>query len=244
MKITDHVSPLRATRGPVAAVRTTNGSARVAPVDVEQTSVLGIPGHELTPRVREALLTLMHEVEVIRRQLEETQSRMAELEKIADSDTLTPVANRRAFVRELARVLSYAERYQVETSLLFIDVNDLKSINDRFGHAAGDAALIHVAHVLSENVRTSDVVGRLGGDEYAVILSHASEEQAIMKGDQLQAKIGEEPVVFEGKSFMVSAAIGIHTFGPHETPTSVLAAADQRMYARKKAMKAGLDSAK
>ena len=235
------------------SVRTVRAAAtgRTAPVNgiktqpaasvLEPAIVLGIPVHEVTPRVREALLTLMQEVESLRREIERNQSRMAELEKLADSDTLSPVANRRAFVRELLRVMSYAERYQVETSILFIDVNDLKTINDAHGHAAGDAALMHVADTLRANIRGSDMVGRLGGDEYAVILSHASEEQATQKADLLQHKISEKPVLFQGQSIVVAAAVGVYTFGPGETPTAVLAAADKRMYARKKKMKAATE---
>lgn len=241
MKITDTTRSSRAARAgsmPIARA-TTPASGSVVPSRsaTDTTAVLGIPAHEVTPRVREALLTLMQEVESLRREIERNKDRMAELEKLADSDTLSPVANRRAFVRELSRVMSYAERYQVETSILFVDVNDLKTINDVHGHAAGDTALVHVAEILRANIRGSDMVGRLGGDEYAVILSHASEEQASQKADLLQNKISERPVTHNNIEIAVAAAVGVYTFGPGETPTAVLAAADKRMYARKKAMK-------
>ncbi len=241
MKVTDSLRTTRATRPATvtasrasAAISSSGGTTKM-PHDT--VGVLGIPAHEVTSRVREALLTLMQEVESLRREVERNKTRMAELEKLADSDTLSPVANRRAFVRELSRVMSYAERYQVETSILFVDVNDLKTINDVHGHGAGDAALVHVAEILRANIRGSDLVGRLGGDEYAVILSHASEEMATQKADLLQNKISERPVNYNNNDIKVAAAVGVYTFGPGETPTAVLAAADKRMYARKKAMK-------
>ena len=217
------------------------GAAPTAPANpgdqVKQT-LRGIPAHELTERVREALVTLMSEVESLRRELDRSQQRILELEKLADTDTLSPIANRRAFVRELARVMSYAERYAVPTSLLFFDVNDLKIINDTYGHPGGDAALMHVADTLVSNVRVSDVVGRLGGDEYAVILTHATEEQAQVKADSLSKAIAERPAMFGDKMIPVSASVGVYSFGPGETPLDVLAKADAAMYRRKQARKA------
>ena len=85
---------------------------------------------------------------------------------LADEDSLLPVINRRAFVRELSRAMSFAQRYTQPSSLAFFDVNNMKTINDELGHAAGDAALMHVAEMLLEHVRHSDVVGRLGGDQW------------------------------------------------------------------------------
>lgn len=200
-------------------------------------AVLGIPPADLTPRVREVLMTLMSEVESLRQEVERSHNRILELEKLADSDTLSPIANRRAFVRELLRVMSYAERHSVKTSILFFDVNDLKKVNDRLGHAAGDQVLIHVADTLRANVRASDVVGRLGGDEYAVLLTHADEGQAHLKADQLANAVRQVPVRIEGQDLTVSVAVGVYTFGPGENPTDVLSKADKMMYAHKKALK-------
>jgi diguanylate cyclase (GGDEF)-like protein len=245
MKINDPVRPSntqRATsRAAAASTSNTTSTQASAPVgdvvSVDSQGLLGIPAQELTPRVREALIGLMREVELLRQELEHTSARLAELEKLADTDTLTPIANRRAFVRELNRVMSYAERYQVPTALLFIDVNGLKEINDSFGHTAGDLCLIHVADVLRDNIRSSDVVGRLGGDEYAVILTHASEQQANSKAELLSEKISQTPVVFEAHAIRVQAAIGVYCFGPHEQLNDILARADANMYVRKRAMK-------
>jgi Diguanylate cyclase, GGDEF domain len=127
--------------------------------------LLGLPAHELTPKVRSALGHLIDEVADLRHELLTTQRRLLELERLADEDALAPISNRRAFLRDLARTIKYVERYGAACSLLYFDVNGLKSINDTHGHAAGDAALIHVADILRSNTRTSDVVGRLGGDE-------------------------------------------------------------------------------
>ncbi len=241
MKVTDSI---RAPARPAAPARSSavsparGSSAAASAAVVEPTHVMGIPVAELTPKVRGVVMSLMQEVESLRRELERTKEKLSEVERVADTDTLSSIANRRAFVRELSRVMSYAERYNVETSLLFFDVDGLKDVNDRDGHAAGDAVLIHIAEVLHANIRTSDVVGRLGGDEFAVILSHANEVQAMQKADLLQSRIAETPVNFDGKTISTAASVGVYTFGPGETPTNVLAAADKKMYSQKQARRA------
>jgi diguanylate cyclase (GGDEF)-like protein len=242
MKISDSPRPTSrtapATRSSAAAgVRGGTIAPGISAV-IEPSHVMGIPVAELTPRVRDVLMTLMQEVEALRRELNHTKEKLTEVERVADTDTLSPIANRRAFVRELSRVMSYAERYNIETSLLFFDVDGLKDVNDTHGHAAGDAVLMHVADALRANIRTSDYVGRLGGDEFAVILSHANEEQAMQKADLLQSRICDVAVPFEGKELRTAASVGVYTFGPGETPTNVIAAADKIMYQQKQIRRA------
>ncbi len=200
-------------------------------------SVMGIPKEEMTPKVRDAIMTLMQEVDSLRRDLDTAKRRMDELESLADRDTLTPVANRRAFVREMTRMISFAERYDVPSSLIFVDVNDLKVINDTHGHAAGDAALQHVAATLQENVRDSDVVGRLGGDEFGVILANAQEDIALQKAGHLADKIGSTPFTWQGRELRVSVAHGAYSFRAGIDASRALEEADREMYARKKQLK-------
>lgn len=200
-------------------------------------SLFGIPPEEMTPKVRSAIMTLLHEVEVLREEVESAARRLEELEQLADLDPLAPVANRRAFVRDLSRMMSYCKRYDVPASMLYFDVNDLKRINDEYGHAGGDTVLIHVANTLVTNTRESDIVGRLGGDEFAVLLAQASEDQALEKGAQLANAIASAPIRFNGKDIAVNVAFGAYTFEPHEKPTEVLDNADKRMYANKRGLK-------
>ena len=109
----------------------------------------------------------------------------------------------------------------------------LKQINDTYGHAAGDKALIHLAELLKRNVRVSDVVGRLGGDELAIILTHADEPQARMKADSLARAIAENPLMLDGQPVFVSASVGVCTFKPGQTPEEMLQQADEAMYRQK-----------
>src|SRR5213078_3970705 len=106
-------------------------------------------------------MTLMGEVDALRRELQQTKTRLEAAEKEADQDQLLPVLNRRAFVRELTRNIAFTARYGTPASLLFFDLDGFKQVNDTFGHAGGDAVLAHFAQVLRENVRDSDCVGRL-----------------------------------------------------------------------------------
>jgi diguanylate cyclase (GGDEF)-like protein len=206
-----------------------------APGVDDAVSLLGLPEHELTPCVRSALGHLIEEMAGLRQELGSTQSRLAELERLADEDALAPISNRRAFLRDLARMIAYVGRYGTACSLLYFDVNGLKAINDTYGHAAGDAALIHVAEVLLSNTRSSDVVGRLGGDEFGVLLPRADEIAAINKAHSLAAALARGAFRWEGEAIPISVAYGAHGLVPTEDAQTALAAADRAMYRQKRA---------
>jgi diguanylate cyclase (GGDEF)-like protein len=201
-------------------------------------TVMGIPETELTPRVRDAIMRLMGEVDQLRNELNRTRHRLAELERLADRDTLTPLYNRRAFVRELSRAMAHVERYGRPSVLIYFDLNGLKEINDKEGHGAGDAALIQVGQILLDNTRESDIVARLGGDEYGVILSETDPQQGREKADHLAEAIRRRPLHWEGKVLPLDAAYGVYPLKPGEDPGAALAAADQMMYSHKLARRA------
>ncbi|SMF32422.1 diguanylate cyclase (GGDEF) domain-containing protein [Tistlia consotensis] len=202
-----------------------------APADV--TSVMGVPEPELTPKVRAALGQLMNEVHRLREELEQAKKRIGFLEELSDQDPLVPVVNRRAFVRELSRFMAYSERYGVPGSVLYFDVNGMKQINDSYGHSVGDAVLKHVAEVLLRNLRSSDVVGRLGGDEFGVILMQANAEAGEAKGHELASSIVDTPLEHKGDLLQVGISVGVHAFSSGEHVDDALHAADQKMYAHK-----------
>ena len=201
------------------------------------TSVMGIPESEFTPRVRDAVMGLMQEVESLRRELQEPRSGRDEVEKAADRDGMLPLLNRRAFVRELARYIALTGRYNTPASLIYFDLNDLKRTNDTHGHAAGDAVLAHFADVLVAHVRESDSVGRLGGDEFGVLLSHANLEQASKKADALAEALQGSPTRWLGKTIPVSFAYGAFQLNPGDNPDLAMARADEAMYRQKRQAK-------
>lgn len=206
----------------------------------DSAAVMGIPDAEMTPKVRDAIMALMQEVEQARHELDAARRRITELEKLADQDSLVHLANRRAFVRELSRMISFSARYEVPTSLAYFDLNDLKSINDNYGHGAGDAALLHVAGLLQKNTRESDITGRLGGDEFAVILPNISDEMARNKAAGLARIIEDTPMTWGGDKLRITVAHGAYSFQPGESADEALAEADRQMYAHKRSLKAEL----
>lgn len=210
--------------GPSQPVRSVN----------EVAGFLGIPDTDLTPAVREGINRLLGEVERLRHEIEHRERRISYLERLADEDVLMPVLNRRAFVRELNRLISHVERYGGTAALLYLDVNGMKPINDRYGHPAGDAALHHVASLLMENLRGSDAVGRLGGDEFGILLVEVDEQGARGKAQHLSQTIDETPFTFEGSTLSVSASIGLVVFNGSESADDLLQAADAQMYEIKK----------
>src|SRR3569833_179639 len=197
-------------------------------------SVLGIPESEFTPRVRDAIMNLMGEVENLRRELSSTKARLEDVEKAAAQDGMLPLLNRRAFVRELTRYIAFAGRYNTPASLVYFDLNYLKKTNDELGHAAGDAVLAHFSQVLSDHVRDSDSVGRLGGDEFGVLLSHANQEQASKKADALAEALKASFTQWNGHSIPVSFAYGAFELKSGDNPDAAMARAGQAMYAQKK----------
>jgi diguanylate cyclase (GGDEF)-like protein len=228
------LAPLRKTaaRGGVGPALATGGPS-------ETIVLAGIPENEMTPRVRDALMGLLGEVDQLRRDLEEANSRVAYLEQLADEDTLMPIANRRAFVRELSRMMAFAQRYGTPASVIYFDVDGLKLINDRYGHAAGDAALLHIAQTLIDSVRNSDIVGRLGGDEFGVLLVQADEPTALRKAASLAVAITGRPLLWQGAEIALSASYGTHSFQGAEDVGAALDAADRAMYLRKKEQGSG-----
>ena len=225
-------SPRQVTAAYRRAVEATDSIAALEPVPA---SVLGIPEAEFTPRVRDAIMGLMSEVDSLRRELGDTRKRLDEVEKAADQDSLLPLLNRRAFVRELTRYIAFTGRYNAPASLIYFDLNHMKQVNDTHGHAAGDAVLRHFTEVLLAHVRDSDSVGRLGGDEFGVLLSHANQDQALKKADTLAQALREQPVQWNGQAIEVSFAYGAFELKAGDNADIAMARADEAMYVHKKA---------
>ena len=175
--------------------------------------------------------------EELLRENEDLNRRLAEALELADYDMLTRALTRRAFMRALHQAMSFAERYKSSAAVLYVDLDGFKAINDSYGHAAGDAVLRHVSQLLRAHVRESDIVGRVGGDEFGVILQHATIEGALGKADALAAAISGSPAMYCGIAHRLGASIGVHAFAGPEDPEMALSRADEAMYAAKHARK-------
>jgi diguanylate cyclase len=158
----------------------------------------------------------------------------ARLLHLADYDSLTEVLSRRRFKEELAHQLAKSMRYDTPAALLFVDLDEFKSINDRLGHAGGDRILSSVARLLRGRLRDSDVMGRLGGDEFAVLLPRADRPQASAVADMLLKAIGSHATVVDGRTIIARASIGIALIPEHGTTAEqLLAHADAAMFVAK-----------
>ncbi len=161
-------------------------------------------------------------------------ARVRQLEDEICRDTLTPLFNRRYFEQAVVSAIAHCQRYQSRAALLFVDVDDLKLINDTFGHAAGDEALRCVAKVLLANVRSTDVVARIGGDEFALILGAIGEGDVEHKVAQLTAGIAACRVGHGEAATSLSATFGHAFVQPDDEAEQVLARADDHMYRLKR----------
>jgi diguanylate cyclase (GGDEF)-like protein len=180
----------------------------------------------------EGVQALRRQVEALRAEAAGLRRRLAEAEALADADALTPVLNRRAFLRELDRAIAWLRRYGGRACLLYFDLDGFKAANDRLGHAAGDVALIEVAVALKAKVRASDVVGRLGGDEFGVILAQTGARAGEAKARALAGVIANRSAAVR---VPLVASWGVSEFGGEGAADGVLAAADAAMYAQKAA---------
>ena len=200
----------------------------------DSATVLGIPEHEFTPNVRDAIQGLMEEVERLRQVADDFRVRLEEVARTADQDTLLPLLNRRAFVREITRFIAFAERYGTPSSLVYFDLDDFKTINDAHGHAAGDAVLRHIADVVVHQVRETDVVARIGGDEFGIVLAHVNLAQAQRKAAALDRALRQRPLVYNGHTLALGFSFGTHELKAGESADNAIAHADAAMYAHKK----------
>ena len=207
--------------------------ATTAPAD--SAGFLGLTAVDLTPPVQQALATLLSEIEDLRGEVGRLKARLTEAEGLADRDALTPVLNRRAMMRELNRIRTFCQRYGSPASLIYFDLDGFKAVNDRFGHAAGDAALQAVAGRLAGQVRESDIVGRMGGDEFAVILVQADAATAQAKAQSLARAVESAPVQFGDWSAPLHVSYGVAEIAPNAEPEAIVAAADAAMFAQKRA---------
>ena len=207
-------------------------AAAAAPID--KTAFLGLGEADLTPAVQSALATLLTEVDDLRGEVSRLKAKLREVEGLADRDPLTPLLNRRAFVRELGRIRTFAQRYGSPASLVYFDLDGFKAVNDRYGHAAGDACLCAVAERLEANVRDSDVVGRMGGDEFGVILAQADRQTAEAKARSLAEAIEATPIRFGEWTAPLHISFGVREISPELTAEALVAEADAAMFIRKR----------
>jgi diguanylate cyclase (GGDEF)-like protein len=178
---------------------------------------------------------LVEEVGRLRAEIARLQNRIEDLDRLAHYDSLVPLLNRRGFMRQLEKLIDRTERYGDGGAMLFVDVDGLKLLNDSFGHQVGDAALVHVSHLLRGGVRQSDCVARFGGDEFAVLLERVNMDEASETAARLADLIADSEFRHDGQLIPLSAAIGIALIEQGDRLESVVNRADRAMYEEKAA---------
>ena len=175
------------------------------------------------------------EVERLRGMVRALEDRVQQLDRLAHQDSLIDLPNRRGFMRQLERFIDRVRRYGDQAAMLFVDLDGLKAINDKLGHAAGDEALIRVADLLAAGVRKSDFVARLGGDEFGILLERSDERMAVETSERLARKISACEFSYDGQMLRLGVAIGVGLIHSDDTAASIMTRADKAMYEAKSA---------
>jgi diguanylate cyclase (GGDEF)-like protein len=148
------------------------------------------------------------------------------------TDPLTGIANRRIFLESLAGAISFAQRHQTPLSIIMADLDDFKSVNDIFGHNAGDQVLQAFATLLMDNNRQEDLVARFGGEEFIMMLPGTGAEEAAVLGERLRRHW--EEMASPGFSIQVTASFGVAVYQSGETVDGFIERADQALYEAKR----------
>jgi diguanylate cyclase (GGDEF)-like protein/PAS domain S-box-containing protein len=172
----------------------------------------------------------------IERDLTERKELEERLRVLATTDPLSGLYNRRQFFELAETELDRAHRYRHACSVLMLDIDHFKEVNDRFGHQAGDAVIQALARMMRETLRTVDVIGRIGGEEFAAVLPETASDVAMLTAERLCQALSDKRDWLSAHAAHVSVSIGVAAVHPEDTGIDqVLARADAALYAAKKA---------
>jgi len=205
-------------------------------------SVMGIPEEELTPKVQEALNRLLDQFDSLREQLVQSRSRNSYLHDLADSHPYLSVMNRRAFLRELARLQSRAERVATSNTFIYVHLSNADEIRRTLGRSAYEKLMAVTARSLMDRLRATDVLGSLGGTDFGLILTLADGKVAREKMQELKSAIEKLTLSWQGHDIHLTTVLGMHVFEAGETVDAVLDAADKDLLAQQSARSETLKS--
>src|SRR5690606_16138225 len=169
------------------------------------------------------------------RRIERQEKRIRELESLSVTDELTGLLNRRGFDMHLGKALAQSRRGERRGVVLMIDLDRFKQINDTYGHAAGDGFLQAVAAVLTADVRECDVVARIGGDEFTVLMTDLDGSNCAARAQALSDRLNSHSVDWHGTVLPISASVGYVEYASTDSPSEILQRADELMYLQKNA---------
>ena len=170
----------------------------------------------------------------------EQRERIAELENLSFTDPMTGLLNRRGFESQFSLTLARSRRYGEIGVIAYFDLDNLKDINDRLGHCAGDELVKCCAQTLTNAVREIDTVGRLGGDEFCVLLINTNWRDGVRRMRTLQWILDSAGTVNRGEDIPLKVSMGYEPYGPQDSVEDLIHRADMAMYYNKRRKYSGL----
>ena len=166
--------------------------------------------------------------------IQRSKANQEELEKLANFDSLTGLYNRRVILRELGYYIRFAHRYKDELSLIMLDIDDFKKVNDEYGHLAGDSVLEKMAALMKAGIRDTDEAGRYGGEEFLVILPRTNVNSALDVAERIRRNIEAANMIDDsGDVFHITVSLGLSLYQDGDDERSLISRADQALYAAK-----------
>jgi diguanylate cyclase (GGDEF)-like protein/PAS domain S-box-containing protein len=185
-------------------------------------------------------VTAMHEngqivgVEAVFQDIAQRKEMEQELMRLATTDSLTGVANRRHFIEQLEIELAHVIRFGKPTAFLMVDIDHFKRVNDTYGHATGDAVLKHFTELTKQRLRRVDMIGRLGGEEFGIMLPGTDFSGAVIFAERLRSYVADTPAQSSNETIPITVSIGIAMFGAGDDASdTIMARADDALYRAK-----------
>jgi diguanylate cyclase len=189
---------------------------------------------QATLRSREETLETRRQVDAAERRIRELQAELARVSEKVREDQLTGALNRRGLEQEYDRAVVASEGRGQPMSVALLDIDNFKSLNDTYGHNAGDTALVHLARVIKDTVRPSDVVCRYGGEEFVIMLAGASQDDAVQIMSRVQRELTKRFFLHDNKRLLITFSAGVALRQPGESRDDLIARADAAMYTAKR----------
>lgn len=192
-----------------------------------------VSGKNLSTKNWDILAEILDFVVEAEQTIADQNERIEKLEVMTSTDSLTGLLNRRGIMQELAHAVAAAERHGESAIFVYIDLDEFKQINDRFGHAAGDAKLKFVADSLLSAIRQTDYAARLGGDEFALLLRHSELKGGKQRTHFIQQQLNFAKFTYKDHLLPVRASFGIAEICPGTKLDDIIKIADSQMYHNK-----------